>query len=252
MTAPIKRRQFAARIWSKLVSFDKAHRLLERHDRVLAAVSGGPDSVCLAHFLAQMARRKGFSLALIHVHHGLRGRSADKDLALVERLGRLLGLEVIVARIDVRAQASARGRGLEEAGRKARYAAIRRASRKLDCNKASTGHHLDDQAETVLLNLLRGTRLSALGGIPPARPLAPGLSLIRPLLCLSRSEIIAYLKRHQLPYRMDASNRSLRFTRNWIRWRVLPELERGQPRIREHLAGIASQVRHSLTRPDSI
>lgn len=237
------RKEFAARVWSKLVAYEKAHRLLGRGDRVLAAVSGGPDSVCLAHYLASRARRGGYALEILHVHHGLRGRAADRDALFVERLGKSLGTPVRVVRAPVARRAAARGKGLEDAGRELRYAALAQAARELKCSKVATGHQLDDQAETVLLHLLRGTRLAALAAIPPRRPLARGISLIRPLLPLSRTEVRAYLKVHGLKSRLDRTNLSTRFTRNWLRLKVLPELARRNPRIREHLAGIAEQVR---------
>jgi tRNA(Ile)-lysidine synthase len=246
----VRRKQFAARIWSKLIAFEKAQNLLERGDHVLAAVSGGPDSVCLAHFLCALRRRKGLRVSLLHVHHGLRGAQADRDAHSVLVLGEALGAPVVVIKEDAARRARQRGKGLEDAGRELRYAAIRRTATRLGCNKAATGHQLDDQAETVLLHLLRGTKLSALGGIPPKRPLADGLTLIRPLLPLSRAEVLEYLKVHELKHRLDRSNLSDKFTRNWLRLRILPELSKRQPRVREHLALIADQVRAGRTTAD--
>jgi tRNA(Ile)-lysidine synthase len=243
----VRRKQFAARIWSKLIAFEKAQVLLERGDHILAAVSGGPDSVCLAHFLAALRRRKGFRVSVLHVHHGLRGRHADRDALFVRTLGEQLGLPVVVIKADTARRARQRGKGLEDAGRELRYAAIRRFASRLGCNKAATGHQLDDQAETVLLHMLRGTKLSALGGIPPKRPLADGLILIRPLLPLSRKEVLEYLKVHKLKHRLDRSNLSPKFTRNWLRLRVIPQMAKRQPRVREHLALLADQVRATRT-----
>jgi tRNA(Ile)-lysidine synthase len=102
---------------------------------------------------------------------------------------------------------------------------------------------MDDQAETVLLHLLRGTRLKALSGIPPRRALAQGVELIRPLLALTRADVMAYLSVHGLAHRVDRSNDSEDFTRNWVRRKVIPLLESKNPRVREHLAGIADQAR---------
>ena len=116
-----RRKEFAARTWSKLVAFEKRHALLPDGARILAAVSGGPDSVCLAHWLSVQARKKDLTVRLLHVHHGLRGREADRDAASVSKLGRKLGLQVAIVRTDVKALAKARGLGLEEAGRKERY-----------------------------------------------------------------------------------------------------------------------------------
>lgn len=249
VTAPLGRQQFAARVWAKLIAHEKAEKLLSRGESVLAAVSGGPDSVCLAHYLAERARPLGLKLRIVHVHHGLRGEEADRDAAFVVRLGNKLGLPVEVVPVDVRGTAAARRAGLEEAARKLRYQVFLTEARRHGCSAVATGHQLDDQAETVLLNLLRGTQLSALGGIPPKRPLGPGVSVIRPLLPLTRGEVRLYLTRHRLLSRLDKSNRSEEFTRNWLRLKVLPLLAKQQPRVREHLSGIAAQAR-ALTRPD--
>ncbi len=240
---PLNRKEFAAQIWSKLVAFEAAHRLLKPGGKVLAAVSGGPDSVCLAHWLAFQARKKGLTVALVHVHHGLRGRAADADARFVAALGVRLGLPVAIVRAPVRALAAKRGRGLEEAGRKERYRVLGERARRGRFAAVATGHQLDDQAETVLLHLLRGTSLEGLGGIPVRRPLRPGVELIRPLLPLTRAEVLLYLKRHELDWREDASNADPKFTRNWVRREVLPLLEKRAPGVKERLAAIAARVR---------
>ncbi|MFI5361070.1 MAG: tRNA lysidine(34) synthetase TilS [Elusimicrobiota bacterium] len=244
----MRRKEFAARVWSKLVAFERGHGLLAPGRRVLAAVSGGPDSACLAHFLAQMARRKGLTLELFHVHHGLRGRDADRDAAFVERLGRELGVPARVARADVRALAAKRGLGLEEAGRKERYRLLAARAARGRFDAVATGHHLDDQAETVLLHLLRGTSLEGLGGIAPKRPLRPGVELIRPLLPLTRAEVMLYLKMHELPWREDLSNHDRSFARNWVRAEILPLLEARAPGVKERLSAIAAKVRAATGR----
>ncbi|MFA6004238.1 MAG: tRNA lysidine(34) synthetase TilS, partial [Elusimicrobiota bacterium] len=215
----MRKKAFAARVWSKLLAAAQADGLLQRGDRVLAAVSGGPDSVCLAHFLCAMRRRQGIKVSLLHVHHGLRGLAADKDAAFVRRLGKDWDIPAYTIAVPVKALARKRGGGIEDAARKLRYGALAAEARRLRCNKVATGHHLDDQAETVLLNLLRGTRLAALGGIPPRRQLARRVELIRPLLSISRAEVLAYLQVHGLQHCRDSSNRDPRFTPNWLRLR---------------------------------
>ena len=232
-----------AKIWSKLIAFEKVHQLLRPTDKILAAVSGGPDSVCLAHYLANLRRRRGFSLHLLHVHHGLRGRQASLDADFVQKLGTKLGVPVTIVAAAVARQAKIRKKGLEDAGRELRYLALKKTALRFGCNKAATGHQLDDQAETVLLHLLRGTRLKALGAIAPERPLTARITLIRPLMPLKRTEVMEYLKVFNLKYRLDRSNLSLYFTRNWLRHEIIPELEKRHPHIREHLSGIAAQVR---------
>ena len=215
---------------------------------MLAAVSGGPDSVCLAHWLSVQARRKGLTVALVHVHHGLRGRAADRDARFVMKLGRTLGLAAAIVRAPVRASAARRGLGLEEAGRKERYRALAARARRGRFSAIATGHQLDDQAETILLHLLRGTSLEGLGGIPVKRPLAPGIELLRPLLPLTREEILTYLKMHDLAWREDESNQYPKFTRNWLRRDILPKLEKRAPGVKARLAKIAAKVRAATGR----
>lgn len=244
----MRKKEFAARVWSKLVSFEKTHALLPRGGRILAAISGGPDSVCLAHWLSVQARQKGLTVRLLHVHHGLRGREADRDAAFVRKLGLKLGLPVTIVRADVKGLAKARGLGLEEAGRKERYRLLTAHARRGRFSAVVTGHQLDDQAETVLLHLLRGTSLEGLGGMAPRRTLAPGVSLIRPLLPLTRTEVSHYLDVHELASRQDRSNSDPQFTRNWVRREVLPLLEDRAPGVKERLAAIAAKVRTATGR----
>jgi len=225
---------------SKLMAFDRKEKLVLAGENILIAVSGGPDSVCLAHHLSRLAPRRRLGLALVHFHHGLRGREADKDAQSVRKLAARLGLPFILRRLDVRRASSREGRSLEDAGRALRYRALAALAREGGFDKVATGHQQDDQAETVLLHLLRGTRAKGLAGIPVKRPLrgAGGVEVIRPLLAISRREILDYLDIHRLPRRSDMSNRCEKFTRNWLRLRVLPMLEKRNPRIRELLAAL--------------
>lgn len=246
------RGSFNARIWAKLAAFRRAQGLLRPGDRVLAAVSGGPDSVCLAHYLSRLAGRLKLDVRLMHLHHGLRGRAADRDARLVRSLGAQLGLPAAVRRIPVARFTRDSGRSLEDAGRLLRYRALEAEARLRGCNKIATGHQLDDQAETLLLHLLRGTRLRGLGGIPPARNtsgVAGAPLLVRPLLCLTRGEVLEYLGYHGLRWASDRSNDSPRFTRNWVRHEVIPLLESRAPRLSERLSALAEDVRRTIAIP---
>lgn len=233
---------------SRLAAFDRSEGLLARGDRVLAAVSGGADSVCLAHWLAgRRAKGRLAGLTLVHLHHGLRGPAADRDAALVRALAARLKTPFLLEALDVRGLAAARRGGLEDAGRAARFAALARLAKTGGFSKVALGHHSDDNAETVLLHLLRGTKAKGLAGIPPSRPL-PGCAarVVRPLLALTREETRAYCREFGLRWREDATNRDEGFARNWVRRRLIPLMESRSPRLREHLAALAADVRAAL------
>lgn len=244
----MRRKEFAARVWSRLVAFERERALLPRGARVLAAVSGGPDSVCLAHFLSAMARRKELTLALVYVDHGLR-KAAASEARFVERLAGKLGVEAFVVKADVGRTAKKRGGGTEDAARVARYEALARLARRRRFSIVAVGQHRDDQAETVLLHMLRSRRLSSLAAMAPRRPLVPGVTLVRPLLAVGREDVRAYLDVHGLPSRLDRSNLSEKYLRNWVRRRLLPLLASKQPRVAEHLAALAEEAGR-LTAPD--
>lgn len=183
---------------------------------MLVAVSGGRDSVCLLHYLATMPR--DFSVAAAHLDHGQRP-TAGRDVAFVRQLCRELDVPLTVERADVPALARQRGVGLEEAGRMARYDFFRRTADGLGAQRIATAHHAADQAETVLLNLVRGTGMQGLAGIPPVRG-----RIVRPLLETSRDDIETYLKTHGLSHVEDETNRDTSLGRNRLRREVMPGL----------------------------
>ncbi len=243
----MRRKEFMARVWARLRKSQKEEKFFEAGKGILAAVSGGPDSTCLAHYLYSMRLRFRFPLEFAYIHHGLR-KEAALEAAFVRSLGKKWKVPVSVLRIDVRRAIEIRGKGLEEACRKLRYQTLVERAEKLGFPMVAVGHQMDDQAETALLNLLRGVQLKALGAMPPRRFLSQNVELIRPLLSLKRSEVLEYLKIHNLSFQIDQSNEDLKLTRNWIRHKVLPLLEEKNPRIREHLSGIARQVRSLKSR----
>lgn len=206
---------------------------------MLAAVSGGPDSVCLAHWLWLRSKKHRVSLALAHVHHGLRGREADADEAFVWKLARDWEVPVFTRRVRTAEAAKREKRSVEDAARKLRYEALAEIAREHRFNKVAVAHHADDQAETVLLHLLRGTNPKGLAGIPERRLLAKGVELVRPFLTLTKEDVLAYLKFYKLKSRKDRTNKDLKHTRNWVRLKLLPLLKAKNPRIREHLIELA-------------
>lgn len=200
---------------------------------VLIAVSGGPDSVALLRGLAELKSQAGGAGRLIvgHFDHRLRPESVE-DACFVGDLARQLSLPFEQGQADVGRLATLQGDGVEAAAREARYAFLRQTAEQQGARYVATGHTADDQIETVLFNILRGTGLSGVAGMERARPLGPAVSLIRPLLSVRRSEVLAYLEDIGQPYRTDPSNASANFTRNRLRNELLPLLrERFNPDV---------------------
>lgn len=200
-----------------------------RGKRLVVGLSGGVDSVVLLHLLLDLAPRHGFHLRAVHVHHGL-SPNAQGWARFCRRLCRAWGVPLVVRKVRVRAK----GTGVEAAAREARRAVF--AS--LSADAIVLGHHLDDQAETVLLNLLRGAGLRGAAAMPAAGRLGTK-ALLRPLLGARRQDIVAYARERHLEWIEDESNRDDALARNFLRLRVGPLLERRFPRWRESLARAA-------------
>jgi tRNA(Ile)-lysidine synthase len=210
--------------------------------RVAVGLSGGADSVALTRALACRASELGLVLSLAHLHHGLRGEEADGDRQFAAEQADSLGLHFYTHRVDVGAEASLRQESIEEAARRLRYAWFRELMAAGHVEAIATAHTLDDQAETVLGKFLRGAWTEGLSGIHPVVHFPEGL-VIRPLLGATRLEVEAYLAALGQVWREDSSNRDPVYTRNRLRHSLLPELERWNPRVREHLANMAELAR---------
>lgn len=202
----------------------------------VVAVSGGADSVALLRALAADARPG--ELVVAHLNHQLRGAEGDADAAFVA--GLLPEFPHRTAVIDVRATAA--GDNLEATARRARYDFLASIAGAAGAGWVATGHTLDDQAETVLHRLIRGSGLRGLRGIAAARELVPGIRLVRPLLTVSRADVIAYLQALGQPWREDTTNRDPAFTRNRIRQELLPLLRTFNPAIADVLGRLANQA----------
>ncbi len=217
-------------------------RMIVPGDRVLVACSGGPDSVALVALLLKLRDEMPLEIRLAHFNHRLR-EDAGEDERFVRTLAGRWVLPLIVGTRAVKSYATKKKLNLEEAGRELRYGFLRRAAAASGATKIATGHTLADQAETVLMRLMRGTGLSGLAGIAPilAGETCP---VVRPLLGIARPDLQSWLAAEGLPYREDPSNLDRRFLRNRIRAELLPELERRyEPRIVAHLARLAAIVR---------
>lgn len=229
----------------RTAAFVDDHRLLGQGDTVVVAISGGGDSVALARILVELAKdpARKYRIYLAHLNHQLRPES-DEDADFVRDLARQLGVTAVVYCADVGARAQRYGVSTELAGREARYAMLRRVVRLTGASAVALGHQADDNVETVLHRILRGTALRGLAGIRPSRVLqGTQARIVRPVLSLRREDLCAYLDRLGQPFRHDASNETADFTRNRLRNELLPLLRRQfNPRVDEALLRLATSA----------
>jgi tRNA(Ile)-lysidine synthase len=245
--------------------------LTDDYRPLVVAVSGGADSVCLLHVLLQLRDKLGLDLHVAHLNHGLRGAEADADAEHVSHLARKLGIAATIEARDVKAYQAASRTSLEEAAREVRYAFFAEVAQAVGAGAVAVGHTADDQAETLLMHLIRGTGLLGLRGMQPLSrwrlPLLPRvapdtvqgssgqldgtrLTVIRPFLEISREETEAYCAACDLPTRMDSSNISSKYLRNRIRAELMPLLSEYNPRIRESLSRAARTVAADIAHLD--
>lgn len=208
--------------------------LLQPGDRVLCALSGGTDSVCLTHLLATRAAELDITVAAAHFSHGLRPESAAGERELCQRLCDRLGLPLFCGAGDTSAYAKAQGLGMEEAARLLRRAFLEQTAESWGATRIATGHHLEDSAETLLLNLIRGSGGRGMQGIPPKSE-----NRIRPLILMTKGEILEYIREHRLEYAEDPTNFSGDNARALLRREVFPVLEGLNGQAAQHLARTA-------------
>jgi tRNA(Ile)-lysidine synthase len=210
------------------------YHMVENGHTVLVAVSGGPDSMALLHALCQLREPYGIKLLIAHLNHQMRP-SAAQDALFVEAVAHDLGILCICESIDVPAYRRRHRLSPEDAARRVRYTFLRTTATCVAAHRIAVGHTADDQAETVLFRLLRGSGLRGLGGIPPVRH-----PIIRPLIQVQRRDIMDYLRTHCIPFREDPSNQQRRYARNRIRLDLVPQLQRSyNPRLVQTLSTTA-------------
>ncbi|MGH7280746.1 MAG: tRNA lysidine(34) synthetase TilS [Polyangiaceae bacterium] len=209
------------------------HELIPPRGRVLAAVSGGPDSMALLHVLAILGKKMCFEVVAHGVDHGLRV-SAKRELDLAARFARALDVEF--SRTKVRVE---KGGNLQARAREARHAALERARVSAKADVIATAHHADDRAETVMLRILRGTGARGLGVLPSRAAHAP---LVRPLLLARRADIECHIQRHDVPFSVDPSNADPRFLRSRVRHELIPLMNELNPGAVDHLCRLAAEL----------
>ncbi len=242
------------------------HDLLEPGDPVVVGLSGGPDSLCLLHVLRRLCKAYDLRIHVAHLNHSTRGKASDADAAFVRATAAAWDLPATVEKRDVPELADEHGLAFEEAARRVRYAFLAHVASSVDAEKIAVGHNADDQAETVLMHVIRGSGLAGLRGMLPrtpitdyrlltplakeeagskrkkARALHPACCIIRPLLKVRRADIERYCADHDLRPRFDRSNLDTTYFRNRMRHKLLPELETYNPNIRQGLCHMASVV----------
>lgn len=206
------------------------NKMLDRGSRILTGISGGPDSVALLYLLSAIGLENDYHIGVAHINHGLRGESADLDAVFVETLAKKLNVPYYAIKVDLFAIRKKTGTCLEEAGREVRYAFFHETADQYGFDKIAVGHHLEDDAELILMNIIRGSGPTGMAGIPPVRG-----RVVRPLIHCRRKEILSFLKSRNINYVHDETNANTLFQRNHIRHCLIPALEHYNPRIVENL-----------------
>ncbi len=218
-------------IEQKVLKFIDRYSLIEPGDKLLIALSGGPDSVFALYFFKKYERRFKSEIFAAHVNHQLRGAEADEDEKFCKRLCDNLGIKFFSDKVDVKNYAKSNKLSLEEAARVLRYSYLMEVADNSGSNKIITAHNMNDNAETVLLNLFKGTGIAGVSGIPIKRH-----NIIRPLLNLCKDDILNYLNKKNIQYRIDSTNLENDFSRNFIRNEIIPLIkDRINPSLEETL-----------------
>ncbi len=206
---------------TKVIKTIEKYEMIEEGDKVIVAVSGGPDSMCLLDILNRIKNQFKISLVITHVHHGIRKNEANIEARFVRLKSFHLNLPFQQLSVSVPEIAREKGLSIEQAGRVVRYQFFKELLYSCQAQKIALGHHADDQVETMLMRLIRGCGLRGLRGIPPKRSI-----FIRPLIECTRSEIEAYCKRRDIAYCLDSTNKEPRYLRNKIRQQLIPLLKK--------------------------
>lgn len=211
------------------------YNLIKRKDKLIVGVSGGPDSVCLLHLLCSIRREYQLDILCAHLNHQLRKESNDEE-TFVKNICRALRVRCVTQSKDVKGLD--KGDSLEQTARRQRIDFFRATARQYKIKKIALAHNKDDVAETVLMRLIRGTALEGMRAIQPKKKMQ-GVEFIRPIIDVRKRDVLDWLKRNDIPYKIDTSNSSLVFLRNKIRLKVIPSLAQLNPRIVESLANFS-------------
>lgn len=226
-------------LFERVANRNKKESLVENGDRIVVGFSGGPDSVFLVEMLLKLREKIDFDIVLVHVNHLLRGEEAQRDEDFSINYGKSKGLKVFARKINITSLGKEKGLSLEEAGREARYNFYKEVLEKSNSNKIALAHNKDDQIETFMFRLTRGTGLSGLEGIATKRD-----RYIRPISEIYKSEIVNYLDENNISYCIDSTNLENEFTRNSIRIDLIPFIEkRYNPKFKDKIFSLIEEIR---------
>ncbi len=236
-------------VWffDRVLATIQKYQMLEKGDKILVAVSGGPDSVALLHFLKQIELLYNLELHVFHLNHEIRGKEAAKDAQFVAGFASKVGVSATLMSFNVPLLAEREKLSLEEAAREARYNLMDEVAAKFVADKIALGHHANDQVETFLMRLIRGAGLEGLGSIAPVRD-----SYIRPFIEITKEDILRYIEDNGLEYRIDASNEDLSILRNKIRHELIPLLAEYNPQFEGSVLKTIEIVREDQSHLDDI
>lgn len=224
-------------IFGKVTNYIRENELIQPGDTIIEGLSGGADSVCLFLMLEELKKEIDFKTVAVHVHHGIRNKSADKDQKFVEKLCADHNVELRTFKKNIPLICKITKESEEECGRRIRYEIFDEVCRQFENSKIAVAHHMNDQAETVIFRIIRGSGIKGLTGMEAKRD-----NVIRPLLCLKREEIEQYLDELDQSYRIDETNGKIEYTRNYIRKKIMPKLESVRQNAVEHINALSGEA----------
>lgn len=231
-------------IFKQFKSMIERHALVDSKDRVLLGVSGGPDSICMLNLFLKFYPKNMFTIA--YINHRLR-KDAINEERYIREVSQKTAVPCVIESVDTKKFAKQNKLTIEEAARKLRYEKLTEMAKRLNCNKVAVAHTLNDNIETILLNLFRGTGVKGLTGIPYKRNLSSTIQLIRPMLEISRPDILNYLRKNNIKFMIDRSNYLLNFKRNFLRNKIIPVLEKEFPGFEMRIKNTAKILSDLLT-----
>lgn len=233
-------------IWERFRKNIFDNKLVSKGDKILLAVSGGADSMVMTSLFAMLKKTIGIELVVVNFNHNLRKESV-KEAQIVKNFAKSLKIECVLKDLKTKEYAKEKNISTETAGRQLRYSELEKTAKEYKCNKIATAHNMNDNAETVLMWMLRGTGTEGLCGIPVIRKLNKNLSVIRPILSVSRELINEYAKQKEIKFCTDKSNFKCDYTRNKIRLNIIPELKKINPLFIEHIYNLSSMIKEETS-----